>query len=161
MPQKPDDVGNDQADDRDNSDQFNDQQGAHGNEEQRAECENNQAGNDSSRQGQQQPEQDSETQQHKQEENTGDQQHDPSSPQDCNNQDSVAQDTQGSAKEQEKEASGAVIPGQEESNDDAQLDEQEALLLKLLEERDAQTVKAMLKGYMKEKMPEHHGQKNW
>jgi len=45
--------------------------------------------------------------------------------------------------------------------EDDKLDEHEQLLLKFLEDKDAQALKQMLKRTIKQEMPEQHGQKNW
>jgi hypothetical protein len=44
---------------------------------------------------------------------------------------------------------------------DERLSPEEQLFLKKLDQYDAQSVKKMIKGDIKQGMPVHHGQKNW
>ncbi len=71
------------------------------------------------------------------------------------------EDTQEEKKEQEMDAQAVAAEQTQDSPTDDLLDERELLLLKLLEDRDAKALKSMLKGTIKQEMPEQHGQKNW
>jgi Ca-activated chloride channel homolog len=62
--------------------------------------------------------------------------------------------------EQKEQAMSAQTVQSDDRKDDP-LDERDVLLLKLLEEQDAQALKRLLKGTIKQEMPEQHGQKNW